>query len=73
MILTYKFDKEKHKICQYDFVDYAITEGDGNLFLQLLKPTSFTPVLALLGIILYMFCKGERNHDCIIADIFIYL
>ncbi len=28
-------------------------EGD-SLFLQLLKPTSFTPVLALIGIVLYM-------------------
>ena len=26
-----------------------------NFFVQLLKPTSFTPVLALVGIILYMF------------------
>ena len=26
-----------------------------NVFIQLLKPTSFTPILALLGIIFYMF------------------
>ena len=37
--------------------------GDGNFFVQLLKPSSFTPVLALLGIILYMFCKGERKNN----------
>ena len=36
--------------------------GD-NLFLKLLKPTSFTPVLALIGIALYMFCKSNRKKD----------
>ena len=30
----------------------------GNLFIKLLKPSSFTPVLALVGIIFYMFCKN---------------
>ena len=34
-----------------------------NFFVQLLKPTSFTPVLALAGIILYMFCKGNKKKD----------
>lgn len=34
-----------------------------NLFVQLLKPSSFTPVLALIGIILYMFCKDSRKKD----------
>ena len=34
-----------------------------NLFVQLLKPTSFTPVLALVGIIFYMFCKGSKKKD----------
>ncbi len=37
-------------------------EGD-SLFLKLLKPTSFTPVLALIGIALLMFSKKSRNHD----------
>ena len=36
--------------------------GD-NFFIRLLKPTSFTPVLALIGIILYMFCKDSRKKD----------
>ncbi|MBR6579675.1 MAG: Na/Pi cotransporter family protein [Ruminococcus sp.] len=36
--------------------------GD-NIVLQLLKPTSFTPVLALVGIILYMFTKGAKKKD----------
>ncbi len=36
--------------------------GD-NLILQLLKPTSFTPVLALLGTTLLMFSKNNRKKD----------
>lgn len=35
----------------------------GNLFVRLLKPTSFTPVLALIGIIYYMFIKDSRKKD----------
>ena len=35
----------------------------GNLFVQLLKPTSFTPVLALVGIVYYMFLKDDRKKD----------
>ena len=34
-----------------------------NIFLKLLKPSSFTPVLALIGIILYMFTKGNKKKD----------
>lgn len=34
-----------------------------NVFVQLLKPTSFTPVLALIGIIFYMFCKDDKKKD----------
>ncbi len=37
-------------------------EGD-NFFIQLLKPTSFSPVLALIGVILIMFTKKEKNHN----------
>ncbi len=37
-------------------------EGD-NLFAQLLKPTSFTPVLALIGTFLRMFAKSDRKKD----------
>ncbi len=37
-------------------------EGD-NLILQLLKPTSFTPILALIGIIFQMFSKSARKKD----------
>lgn len=35
----------------------------GNIFVKLLKPTSFTPILALVGIILYMFCKNSKKND----------
>ncbi len=34
-----------------------------NIFVKLLKPTSFTPVLSLIGIILYMFCRGTKKKD----------
>lgn len=34
-----------------------------SLFVRLLKPSSFTPVLALVGIILYMFVKNAKKKD----------
>ncbi|MBQ8389407.1 MAG: Na/Pi cotransporter family protein [Oscillibacter sp.] len=34
-----------------------------NFFIQMLKPTSFTPILALAGIIFYMFCKDSKKKD----------
>ena len=34
-----------------------------NVFLKLLKPMSFTPVLALIGIILTMFSKSSKKKD----------
>ena len=34
-----------------------------NFFVRLLKPSSFTPVMALIGIILYMFTKGAKRRD----------
>lgn len=34
-----------------------------NLWIQLLKPTSFTPVLALIGIVLYLFVKDTKKKD----------
>ena len=34
-----------------------------NIVLQFLKPTSFCPILALIGIILLMFTKDEKKHD----------
>ena len=45
---------------------WILSLGDidsSNLFVQLLKPTSFTPLLALLGVILYMFCKADSRKD----------
>ena len=35
----------------------------GNVWVQLLKPSSFTPVLALIGIINYMFCRSSKKKD----------
>ena len=35
----------------------------GSLFIRLLKPSSFTPVLAFIGIILYMFVKDGKKKD----------
>lgn len=35
----------------------------GNIFVQFLKPSSFTPVLALIGIIFYMFLKDAKKKD----------
>ena len=37
-------------------------EGD-SLFIQLLKPTNFTPILALIGIVYYMFIKDSSKKD----------
>lgn len=34
-----------------------------NLFVKLLKPSSFTPILALIGIIYYMFMKDSKKKD----------
>jgi len=34
-----------------------------NIVLKLLKPTSFTPVLALVGIVFYLFAKSSRKKD----------
>lgn len=34
-----------------------------NTFVKLLKPTSFTPILAIFGIIFYLFCKGQKKKD----------
>ena len=36
--------------------------GD-SIWVRLLKPTSFTPVLALVGIIFFMFCKDNKKKD----------
>lgn len=34
-----------------------------NLFMQLLKPTSFTPILALIGTAMFMFGKSSKGKD----------
>lgn len=35
----------------------------GNFFIRLLKPTSFSPILALVGIIFLLFCKSDKKKD----------
>ena len=35
----------------------------GSFWIKLLKPTSFTPILALIGIINYLFCKNDKKKD----------
>ena len=37
--------------------------SSGSIFLKLLKPSSFTPVLALVGIVLFMFTKSNKKKD----------
>lgn len=34
-----------------------------NFFIRMLKPSSFTPILALIGIILYLFCKSSKKKE----------
>ena len=37
--------------------------SSGNLFVRLLKPSSFTPILALAGVVLFMMGKSSRKKD----------
>lgn len=42
----------------------SLSGVEGTSFLvNLFKPTSFTPALALIGIIFYMFCKEDKKKD----------
>ena len=34
-----------------------------SVWVRMLKPASFTPILALVGIIFYMFCKSSKRKD----------
>ncbi len=34
-----------------------------SFFIRMLKPTSFSPILALIGVIFLLFCKSEKKHD----------
>ncbi len=38
-------------------------QGNGSIILSLFKPSSFAPVLALIGIILFMFFKSEKKKN----------
>ncbi len=35
----------------------------GNFFIQLLKPTSFSPILAVIGVAIFMFSKSEKKKN----------
>lgn len=35
----------------------------GSMFVRLLKPSAFVPILSLIGIIFYMFCKNSKKKD----------
>ncbi len=37
--------------------------SSSNIFVRLLKPASFTPVVAFVGMIYYMFCKSDKKKD----------
>lgn len=37
-------------------------EGDA-WFIKMLKPDSFTPILALIGLVMYMMCKSSKKKD----------
>lgn len=42
----------------------SLGDIDGtSVLIRLLKPTSFTPILAVIGIVLYLFCKSSRKKD----------
>ncbi|MBQ8170787.1 MAG: Na/Pi cotransporter family protein [Oscillospiraceae bacterium] len=42
----------------------SLTALDGdNIFIQLLKPSSFTPILAIIGTGLIMFSKSDKKHN----------
>lgn len=44
----------------------AVRHQRRQLFVQLLKPSSFTPVLAVIGIILYLTAKGKKKDTGLI-------
>ena len=37
--------------------------GGDSVFVKLLKPSSFSPVLALIGVIFLIFCKNEKKNN----------
>ncbi len=43
--------------------------SSSNVFIRMLKPSSFSPVLAVIGIIYTMFCKSEKRKN--IGEVFL--
>ncbi len=44
-------------------IDGGESEGIGSFFMKLLKPESFSPLIALIGIIMIMACKKAKHKD----------
>ncbi|MBQ3180886.1 MAG: Na/Pi cotransporter family protein [Firmicutes bacterium] len=40
-----------------------ISIDSGNIWVKLLKPSSFSPIIAVVGIFLFMFTKSQRKRD----------
>ncbi len=38
-------------------------DGDSNFFVLLLKPSTFTPLVALIGVVMMMACKKQKQKD----------
>ena len=38
-------------------------DGSGPIWLKLLKPTSFTPVLMVIGVVMIMMCKSDKKKN----------
>lgn len=38
-------------------------DGSGPIWLKLLKPTSFTPVLMIVGVVMIMMCKSDKKKN----------
>ncbi len=44
-------------------IDSGESEGIGSFFMKLLKPESFSPLIALVGIVMIMACKKAKHKD----------
>ena len=53
----------KNEIKENNILNFDEEESEGSLHINLLKPKSFTPFLALIGIGLYMFAKNDKKKN----------
>jgi phosphate:Na+ symporter len=49
-------------VTNFLFSTIGLDTGE-NFFLRLLKPSGFAPILAFIGIILFVFCKKQKKKD----------